>query len=42
MNWGRFEGKTYEQLKEETSYQKWLNNPMEAPVPEGESYPDFF
>ena len=41
MNWGCFEGKTYEQLKEEISYQKWLNNPMEVSVPEGESYPIF-
>ena len=41
MNWGCFEGKTYEQLKEETSYQQWLENPMKAPVPEGESYPMF-
>jgi alpha-ribazole phosphatase len=41
MNWGRFEGKTYEQLKEDASYQKWLENPMGTPVPEGESYPLF-
>lgn len=41
MNWGSWEGKTYEQLKEEASYQKWLENPMEAPIPNGESYPDF-
>ena len=38
MNWGCFEGKTYEQLKEEISYQKWLKNPMEVSVPEGESH----
>lgn len=41
MNWGHWEGKTYEQLKEEASYQKWLNIPMEASVPAGESYPIF-
>lgn len=41
MNWGHWEGKTYEKLKDETSYQKWLYHPMEAPVPDGESYPIF-
>jgi alpha-ribazole phosphatase len=41
MNWGYFEGKTYEELKEILDYQKWLENPMEAPVPAGESYPVF-
>ena len=41
MHWGRFEGKTYEELKEATDYQKWLESPMEAPVPAGESYPVF-
>lgn len=41
MNWGSWEGKTYEQLKEEASYQKWLNKPMEAPIPDGESYSIF-
>lgn len=41
MNWGLWEGKTYEQLEEENHYQNWLKNPMEASVPEGESYPIF-
>ncbi len=41
MNWGSFEGKTYEELKEVPDYQKWLENPMKAPVPAGESYPVF-
>lgn len=41
MNWGCFEGKTYEQLKNEESYQTWLNNPMGAAVLDGESYPAF-
>jgi alpha-ribazole phosphatase len=41
MNWGHWEGKTYEQLKETATYQKWVENPMKAPIPEGESYPIF-
>ncbi len=41
MNWGQWEGKTYEQLKEEADYQKWLDNPMKASVPDGEGYPVF-
>ncbi|USK85061.1 histidine phosphatase family protein [Peribacillus asahii] len=41
MNWGLWEGKTYEQLKEDSYYQTWLENPMKADVPEGESYPVF-
>ncbi len=41
MNWGNWEGKTYEQLKEEADYQKWLDNPMKASVPDGEGYPVF-
>lgn len=41
MNWGVWEGKTYEQLQDEVSYQQWLASPMEAAIPEGESYPVF-
>lgn len=41
MNWGKWEGKTYEELKENHDYQLWLNTPLEAPVPDGESYPAF-
>ena len=41
MNFGRWEGKTYDELKEDSYYQKWLNDPMSASIPDGESYPDF-
>ena len=41
MNFGRWEGKTYDELKEDPHYQRWLDHPMEAPIPEGESYPEF-
>ena len=38
MNFGSWEGRTYEELKTNADYQKWLENPMEAAVPGGESY----
>ncbi|MFE4239380.1 histidine phosphatase family protein [Peribacillus butanolivorans] len=42
MNFGSWEGRTYEELKTDGDYQKWLERPMEAMVPGGESYPAFF
>ncbi|MFJ7848404.1 histidine phosphatase family protein [Peribacillus sp. NPDC097206] len=41
MNFGRWEGRTYEELKTNADYQKWLEDPMVAAVPKGESYPEF-
>ncbi|MEK4539010.1 histidine phosphatase family protein [Peribacillus butanolivorans] len=41
MNFGSWEGRTYEELKTDGDYQKWLERPMEAMVPGGESYPAF-
>ncbi|MGE7765410.1 histidine phosphatase family protein [Peribacillus sp. NPDC096540] len=41
MNFGSWEGRTYEELKTDGDYQKWLERPMEAMVPGGESYLEF-
>lgn len=41
MNFGSWEGRTYDELKMNADYQKWLENPMGAAVPKGESYPQF-
>src|SRR5699024_11343337 len=41
MNFGIFEGKTYEQLKAETSYTNWLSNPFSGCPPGGESFHAF-
>jgi len=36
-DFGLFEGKTYEELKDNAYYQKWLESGGESPFPEGES-----
>ncbi|MFA1821990.1 histidine phosphatase family protein [Virgibacillus oceani] len=41
MNFGLFEGKTYEQLKSQKAYINWLSNPFSRRPPHGESYYDF-
>ncbi|NWQ41578.1 histidine phosphatase family protein [Bacillus sp. EB106-08-02-XG196] len=41
MNFGRWEGKTYEDLKEVPLYQRWLSNPISYCPPEGESFDKF-
>jgi len=41
MNFGQFEGKTYEELKHNEHYQKWVNHPFQITPPEGESYITF-
>src|SRR5690625_1022704 len=41
MNFGIFEGKTYEQLKGETSYINWLSDPFSGCPPDGESFHAF-
>lgn len=41
MNFGRWEGKTYEDLKEVPLYQRWLSNPISYCPPEGESFEKF-
>ncbi|MCH1626411.1 histidine phosphatase family protein [Ferdinandcohnia quinoae] len=41
MNFGKWEGKTYEELKEIQEYQDWLANPFEKTPLEGESFEEF-
>ncbi|WP_286201496.1 histidine phosphatase family protein [Bacillus sp. ISL-4] len=41
MNFGSWEGRTYHELKTDRDYLNWLERPMEALVPGGESYPVF-
>ncbi|WP_110928259.1 histidine phosphatase family protein [Bacillus massiliglaciei] len=41
MNFGRWEGRTYEELKQEKAYLEWLEDPLKMNIPEGESYPVF-
>lgn len=41
MSFGDWEGKTYEQLKHDTIYQKWLDDPFSISPPNGESFSAF-
>ncbi|AZV61996.1 histidine phosphatase family protein [Peribacillus frigoritolerans] len=41
MNFGSWEGRTNHELKTDGDYLNWLERPMEALVPGGESYPAF-
>lgn len=41
MNFGKWEGKTYEELKEVPQYQRWLSDPKSYSPPEGESFGEF-
>lgn len=41
MNFGEFEGKTYQQLKNQPKYQLWLADMFRTHVPGGESFGDF-
>lgn len=41
MNFGRWEGKTYEDLKEDELYQRWLSDPLHFAPPHGESFQQF-
>lgn len=41
MNFGCFEGKSYQELKNEKTYQKWLDLSFEMAPPDGESFSDF-
>ncbi|WP_079508841.1 histidine phosphatase family protein [Mesobacillus jeotgali] len=38
MSFGEWEGKTYEQLKNDVIYQKWLDEPFRISPPNGESF----
>lgn len=41
MNFGDFEMKTYNDLKEKEIYWRWINSPEQATPPNGESFADF-
>lgn len=41
INFGEFEGKNYEELKEDARYQAWIDSNGNLPFPEGESRQDF-
>lgn len=41
MNFGLWEGKTYEDLKNHRHYQKWIDNPFDTVPPDGESFLNF-
>lgn len=41
MNFGDFQGKTYEELQNVDSYKKWLSNPFTYSPPNGESFAQF-
>jgi alpha-ribazole phosphatase len=41
MNFGQWEGKTYDDLKENQLYRQWLSNPVTNCPPEGETFHEF-
>jgi alpha-ribazole phosphatase len=41
MNFGKWQEKTYEELKEETQYRHWIADPITNCPPEGESFQEF-
>jgi alpha-ribazole phosphatase len=41
MNFGKWEGKTYEALREELHYRQWLSDPVNNNPPDGESFQQF-
>ncbi|MEH7111214.1 histidine phosphatase family protein [Neobacillus niacini] len=41
MNFGEWEGKTYDDLKEDKLYQNWLSDPFLSCPPEGETFQTF-
>ncbi|MBW4841132.1 MAG: histidine phosphatase family protein [Paenibacillaceae bacterium] len=41
INFGRWEGQTYEMLKDEESYRAWLDDPQTVTPPDGESWQTF-
>ncbi|MBA9027956.1 histidine phosphatase family protein [Peribacillus huizhouensis] len=41
MNFGEWEGRTYEQLLSFPHYMRWLEHPFEIGLPQGECYQDF-
>ena len=41
MNFGLFEGKTYEDLKRDMNYLRWVDHPFKEVIPKGESFHQF-
>lgn len=41
IDFGIFEGKTFEELKDNPAYQKWIDSRCEMKIPEGESKEEF-
>ena len=41
MNFGAYEGKNYEDLKNDSYYQKWIDSNGTLPFPEGESQQEY-
>lgn len=41
MNFGEWEGRTYEQLKHNPHYRNWIDSPQTVVPPGGESWPEF-
>ncbi|WP_410769976.1 histidine phosphatase family protein [Fontibacillus sp. BL9] len=41
MNFGAWEGRTYEMLKHISHYRNWIDNPQEVTPPGGEAWPEF-
>lgn len=41
LNFGDFEMKTYEDLKEDARYRRWIDDPGKATPPNGESFAEF-
>jgi alpha-ribazole phosphatase len=41
MNFGKWEGKTYEELKDEELYRQWVDDPIKIHPPNGESFQQF-
>ncbi|WP_221564980.1 histidine phosphatase family protein [Alkalihalobacillus sp. TS-13] len=41
MNFGKWEKKTYEQLKDRREYQRWLTDPFSQSPPDGELFSNF-
>ncbi|WP_055109089.1 histidine phosphatase family protein [Paenibacillus ihumii] len=41
MNFGQWEGQTYEMLKEDPHYRAWIDDPMSWTPPEGEAWAQF-
>lgn len=41
INFGKWEGKVYDELKDDLQYQRWLDEPCSIKPPDGESFVEF-